>query len=593
VSAMRREEAVRRFYLENLPDNRWEEDHLEAPCPFCAADASDPKGMLRVDLHPESPFMGYYRCTRRCSPGGFPLFFAKMRGLDPASVPGFDPDREPFVRDTILSTKNINLEITRFQALMGESQYAHFERYGISRPLVKQMEIGYNGRYLLFPYFLEDNNCYAARCVLPERADDAFWHGDAAYTEGDFRIYNAREIERCEGGTLFITDGEINLLTLMQLGYPGIAVPHAGDLEVITPERLAHIERIFLIVNHSPEAHQAARTLAVRLGYKSRILEWPFHRKRGYHLNHLARETGVNFGRAVERMIRESRAFSPFSSPEKEHRLLISFLEREKGKTLLGIPTGFEKLDRALNGLRGINILGGPPKAGKSCFFMQISTEVATNSIPVIYYDFENGRQKIYTRTLCRLSRLSEKEIRLDQLDDAKQMRLDSAKERIQTILPFFRVVTDRKLGPDLMKRKIDFLQHETGCDFTLVVIDSLHKLPFKNLSERRTGIDEWLRNMESMRDEQNVTFLVTSELSRGEGGRYDRTPDMAAFKESGDIEYSADNAMILMPDWDPLDPISEKERQNTLFLVASRENNPGKVADYMLEYPLWGFREV
>jgi replicative DNA helicase len=97
---------------------------------------------------------------------------------------------------------------------------------------------------------------------------------------------------------------------------------------------------------------------------------------------------------------------------------------------------------------------------------------------------------------------------------------------------------------------------------------------------------------MESMRDEQNVTFLVTSELSRGEGGHYDRTPDMASFKESGDIEYSADNALILMPDWDPLDPISEKERKTTLFLVASRENSPGKVADYILEYPLWGFRE-
>jgi len=177
-------------------------------------------------------------------------------------------------------------------------------------------------------------------------------------------------------------------------------------------------------------------------------------------------------------------------------------------------------------------------------------------------------------------------------MDPKKRMGFKEAKDSILELLSFFRVVTDRKLGPDIMRRKIDFLQHETGTDYTLVVVDSLHKLPFKNLSERRTGIDEWLRNMESMRDEQNVTFLVTSELSRGEGGHYDRTPDMASFKESGDIEYSADNALILMPDWDPLDPISEKERKSALFLVASRENSPGKVADYILEYPLWGFRE-
>jgi replicative DNA helicase len=143
------------------------------------------------------------------------------------------------------------------------------------------------------------------------------------------------------------------------------------------------------------------------------------------------------------------------------------------------------------------------------------------------------------------------------------------------------------------MRRKIDFLQHETRTDFSLVVVDSLHKLPFKDLSERRTGIDEWLRHMEAIRDEQNVAFLVVSELSRGEGGGYSKRPDLGSFKESGDIEYSADNAMILSPDWDPLDPISSEERKSNLWLVASRESSPGKIAEYVLEYPYWGFREV
>ncbi|MCG2716053.1 MAG: DNA helicase, partial [Candidatus Marinimicrobia bacterium] len=123
--------------------------------------------------------------------------------------------------------------------------------------------------------------------------------------------------------------------------------------------------------------------------------------------------------------------------------------------------------------------------------------------------------------------------------------------------------------------------------------LDSLHKLPFKKLTERRTGIDAWLRHMEAIRDEQNVSFLVVSELSRGEGGSYSKKPDLASFKESGDIEYSADNAMILLPDWDPLDPISTEERKSTLWMVASRENSPGKIAVYVMEYPYWGFIEI
>ena len=588
-----RYEAIRDFYLKHLPESRIEKDCLDAPCPFCAPGVAGGAGRLRVNMDSESAFMGYYRCSRWCSPGGFPIFFARMHGIDPASVPGFDPDREPFVRDTLFPVKNLNNEITKFQSLLDEHQFAFFHRLGVSTAVIKQLGIGYNGRYLVFPYVMEDNNCYAARCIHPEREEDTFWQGNPSFTTGDFRIFNAREIERCEGGALFVTDGEINLLILIQLGYPGIAVPHAGDLGVLTPQRLEGIRHVFLLVNHSPEAQLAARSLATRLGYKSRLLKWPATLKRGFHLRHLAEKKAAAPGPEVSRMLQSAKAFSPFPSPEREHRQILASMKRDKGKVLLGMPTGFPKLDRALNGLRGINILGGPPKAGKSCFFMQISTEMAKQGIPVIYHDFENGREKIYIRTLCRLSRLSEKEIRLNAMDEEKEARLKEAQATLAAILPFFRVVTDRKLSPELMKRTIDFLQHETGTEATLVVIDSLHKLPFKDLSERRTGIDEWLRHMESIRDEQNVTFLVTSELSRGPQGRYDRTPDMASFKESGDIEYSADNAMILMPDWNPMDPISEKERKNALFLVASRENSPGKVAEYVLEYPLWGFREV
>ena len=83
------------------------------------------------------------------------------------------------------------------------------------------------------------------------------------------------------------------------------------------------------------------------------------------------------------------------------------------------------------------------------------------------------------------------------------------------------------------------------------------------------------------------------SELSRAGEGGYNRTPDLGSFKESGDIEYSADNAMILLPDWNPVDPISSKERVSSLWLVASRENSPGKIACYRLAFPYWGFVEL
>ncbi|MGD2271278.1 MAG: DnaB-like helicase C-terminal domain-containing protein [Desulfobacterales bacterium] len=586
-------EDIKKFYLKHLPGATIEKNFLKAPCPFCASAENKKAATLVALINPESFFLGFFRCLNRCTPGGFPMYFGRLMGIDPKETPGYDPDREPFVQDIIYPLKHLKPDITKFTALMTNTQYAYFREFGVTKAAVDEMKIGYNGRYLVYPYYMEDGKAYAARCILPGRENDYFWHGNDKFFSAEFQIYNMPEIDRCEGGALFITEGENNLLTLKELGYPGIAVPAVADLENIDPDRLDFVNHLFIVVSSAPEAYLSARALATKLGFKARLIKWPTHLKRGYNLCQLATDTGKEFRSTVSQMIQSSKSFSPFASPEKEHRSFLETLSKDKGKDLLGLSSGFEKMDHALSGIRGINIMGGPPKAGKSCFYMQISTEMARRKTPVIYYDFENGRQKIYHRTLCRLSRLSDKDLRDIALDDDAAARLKQAQEEFKIILNYFRVVTDRKLNPAIMRRQIDFLQHETRRENTVVVVDSLHKLPFKDLSDRRTGIDSWLRHMEAIRDEQNVAFFVISELSRGTGGQYTKKPDLGSFKESGDIEYSADNAMILIPNWDPIDPISTAARESTLWLAASRENNPGKIGVYRLEFPYWSFREV
>lgn len=581
------------FYQKHLPEAKIEGNVLKAPCPFCPTETKQKPGLIAVYLNPDSFLMGYFRCSNRCLPGGFHIYFGRLRSIDPKDIPECDPDRDPFVRDMLYPSKNLNSEILRFNNMMNDDIYAHFARFGVSKAVLNEMKVGFNRRYLVYPYFLENGNCYAARCVLPKRETDAFWHGDEKFFEKEFRIFNVQEIDRCEGGALFITDGEDNILLLRELGYPGIAVPHATDFEVLEAERLAFIKHVIMITNNTPEAHMSARSLAVRLGFKTRIVKWPYHYKRGYHLRQLAIDKKAKHRAVVASLVKSAKAFSPFNAPQKEHQRFREILDRDMGKQFRGLVTGFKKLDLANGGIRGINIMGGQPKSGKSCFFMQIATEVARKKRPVIYYDFENGRQKIYTRTICRVSQMSEDELRAADLEKAKRETYKRTLTELKEILVCFRVVTDRKLTPETMRKHIDFLQHETRQDTVLVVLDSLQKIPFKNLSERRTGIDSWLRHMEAIRDEQNAAFLVISELTRSLEGSYDERPDIGSFKGSGDIEYSADNAMIFMPHWNAFNPITTEERKSTLWMVASRENSPGKIADYRLDYPYWGFTEL
>jgi len=586
-------DAVTQFYLNQLPEAKLKKNILKGQCPFCGGGSDQKQDSLTVFLNPASYFHGYFRCLNRCTPGGFPLHFARLKGINMEDVPGYDPDREPGGGDLDYPAKNINTDIQNFMDRMTDELYDRFKRMGTEKEALKEMQIGYNGRYLVYPYVEEDGNCYTARCIHPDRQDDSFWYGNDEFPAQRTMIFNSGDIERCENGALIIVEGEDNLLTLKQLGLPGIAVPGLADLEKLNAERFAYLHTLFIWVNHSSDSQRAARNLATALGYKARLIRWPEHTEKNYTLVRLAMDEQRHFQQTVFKLIQEARAFSPFASPEKENLLFHERLEQEAGEAYQTMQSGWPALDHALGGIHGINIMGGTPKGGKSCFFIQIATEMALNNTPVIYYDFENGRQKIYQRTLCRLSRLSSEQIKSNIVTDDETRRLEAAYETIRAMLPWFRVVTDRRLTPDLMRRHISFLRHETKSSSALVVIDSLHKLPFKDFTERRTGIDAWLRHLESIRDELNVSFLVVSELSRGPEGKYDTRPHLGSFKESGDIEYSADNAMVLLPDWDIFDSGPLDQRKNALWLVASREHSPGKISDYRLDYPYWGFEEI
>lgn len=586
-------DAITAFYREKLPKAELKNNILHAACPFCAEYGESKSGTIVVFLNQESYFHGYFRCLNRCIPGGFALHFARTSGISLKEVPGYDPDREYFNKHLDFPVANLNNEILGFTDKLTTELTEEFERCSIKAEVLKEMQIGYNGRYLVYPYFQSDSNCYSAHCIHPDRPEDTFWYGNEQFSQEQYRLFNGQDVERCENGSLVITEGEDNLLVLKQLGLPCVAVPTAADLGTLEPLKLSWVNTLFLWVNHSDESAAMAREFATMAGYKVRLIRWPEDAPRNYSLKQLAADSKSGLQATVFNMILSAKAFSPFSTPGREYQLFTERIHQESGTAYHNLSSGFKAMDQALGNIHGINVLGGTPKAGKSCFMIQIATEMAKRKIPVIYYDFENGRQKIYFRTLCRFSRLPAEVIRSGSVNGDAEKRLQTAHSTIEAMLPYFRVVNDRKLTPELMRRHVDFLRHETQSEYTVIVIDSLHKLPFKDLSERRTGIDGWLRQLEAIRDEMQVSFLVISELTRGEDGQFDKQPHLGSFKGSGDIGYSADNAMVLMPNWDPFDNEPPQTRTNDLWLVASREHSPGKITSYKLDYPYWGFTEL
>jgi len=585
------DDSVALFYLKNLRNTRWEETLLNADCPFCS-DRGFEKGRLVVFLNTDSFFYGYFRCLNRCVTGGFALWFASIAGIPPAEVPGYMVDQDDVTVQPEYPVENINDEIRQYRDRITPALLQEFAAAGITEATLAEMQIGFNGRYIVYPYLQDDDNCYSARCVYPDREEDFFWYGNETFSIDPYNLFNFQDIKRCNQGSLFVCEGEDNLLTVKQLGFPGVAVSHYRGLEKLSSTLFAHLKTVFIVTINSSESLHAAKNLASRIGFKARILYWGANSPKKYSLWQLAKDSGKGFAGEVSIMVKRSKSFSPFTTPKREYELFSQNLVKEQGEEYLRLSSGFSHLDCALGGIHGINVLGGAPKIGKSTFVIQAATEMALRKVPVLYYDFENGRQKIYQRTLSRLSRLSTSELKGPKDGEELKNRYDLASTKLKEMFNYLRVINDRKATPELMRKHIDFIRHETGNEYTVVVIDSLHKLPFKDFSERRTGIDAWLRQLESIRDEMQVSFFVISELSRGVEGSYKAEPHLGIFKGSGDIEYSADNAMVLCPS--PLnreadDGLSTIHR---LWLVASREHSPGPVADYQVDYPFWGLSE-
>jgi replicative DNA helicase len=74
----------------------------------------------------------------------------------------------------------------------------------------------------------------------------------------------------------------------------------------------------------------------------------------------------------------------------------------ETGRPVMGISTGFARLDDLLGGLNpGLYLLGGGPGAGKTSFSLQLTVEACEQGFPVFYVTYENSRDSLILKAVC------------------------------------------------------------------------------------------------------------------------------------------------------------------------------------------------
>ena len=242
----------------------------------------------------------------------------------------------------------------------------------------------------------------------------------------------------------------------------------------------------------------------------------------------------------------------------------------------------FPKLTTALMGIREIIVLAAQPKVGKSTFVLQVASEVAAQGPGVIYYDFENGRYNLMAREACRKFGIK---YRAQLLNDA--VLWSDIADKISSMSDAYKnfaIITDRRLSIDRIRSHVLNMRRTIEQEHILIVIDSLQKLPMKDLRDRRAAIDGWLRDFEELKAEDpNLTILMVSELSR-EGQKP---------KESGDIEYTGHFLLRFERNQTEEDLLKSRDDCiRNLWIEYARDVATGVQIKYKADFEYWKFEE-
>lgn len=253
------------------------------------------------------------------------------------------------------------------------------------------------------------------------------------------------------------------------------------------------------------------------------------------------------------------------------------------GSDVMGIPTGFPRLDDLLNGLEpGLLVLAGQPGMGKTTLANLIAANVAERGVPVLYVSYENSRENLILKHLCRLAGVAETDARRGKVDPVLLGVVARTFGERSGCLYYLEASAETTVeGIGALAAQV---RRRHRADRVLVVVDYLQKMAHTaGYDELRANVGKIAAQLRDLSRALASPVLALASLNRAgyAGGNGDepgtkRRPNMAHLKESGDIEYGAD-VVLLMSEGDQDGPPRADARPVVLRVEKNRGGPAGE----------------
>lgn len=233
-------------------------------------------------------------------------------------------------------------------------------------------------------------------------------------------------------------------------------------------------------------------------------------------------------------------------------------------KKLLGIATGFEKIDEATSGLQGGQLITiiAPPKTGKSQIALQMAINVHATGMSPMFQSFEMNNFEQAQRHDAIRAHLSATRFRNGKLQRMELERYKQLLEDMKAEHPFHLIDAMGGLTVDTLVAKAEQLNPD------IIFIDGVYLMLDQVTGESNTpqALTNITRALKRVAQKLNIPVVITTQtlLWKMKGNKV--SADSIGYSSS----FFQDSDVIL-----GLEPIEEEEKQRLLKIVQSRNCSP------------------
>lgn len=476
----------------------------------------------------------------------------------------------------------------------------------------------YRGR-LIVPFHDEAGRViyFKARALLGQ---------DPKYTQPPGEIpapFNVAAIQRARAagrGFVILAEGELDALSILAVSgadAPVVGLP-GGNLKDTWAEQMKGLT-VYVLMDDDAAGHKHRTGILDKLaglGIRARALDWTGDDVNAYLVASGPDALGERLGQLADEA--DTGAVSDLVYVRDT---FMDELDARATRQNTVYPTGLASFDAILSGqpddpsgggfVAGLHIVGGVPGVGKTAWLLQVAKHNAGAGRPVLMVSYEQPKAELWARIMGSLTGIPSKAFKTGrcfyrdehgqhaEMPTAEYLRRNkpTALEACRDLSRRLRIVEGNsdmgRWTVASIKREAEALADAYG-EAPLVMVDYLQvAAPDEAYQKRelREQVKQITYGLQSgiARDLQAPVVLISS-LGRASYAdwRDDPLNGLRAFKEAGEVEYSAYTATLLyglgedeasdngLPAPGPFNPAAPF-RPVALWCVKNREGEPGK----------------